>query len=45
MWEVYKGVERCDTCQYVESLFDSHRGSVSLRNSYFRHFYEGWDKY
>ena len=29
---MYKDVERCDTCQYVEGLFDSHWGSVSLRN-------------
>ena len=27
-----KHVERCDTCQYVERLFDSHLKSVSLRN-------------
>ena len=34
MWEVLSGVERCDTCQYVEGLFDSHWAGVSLRNSY-----------
>ena len=27
-----KGVERYDTCQYVESLFNSRWASVSLRN-------------
>ena len=34
MWEVLRDMERCDTCQYVESLFDNHWGSVSLGNFY-----------
>ena len=25
-------MERCDTCQYIEGLFDSHWASVSSRN-------------
>ena len=25
-------VERCDTCPYIEGLFDSHEEKVSLRN-------------
>ena len=31
-----RGLERCDTCQYVEGLFDSYWPweSVSLRNFY-----------
>ena len=36
MLEVQKGVERVDSCQYVEGLFDSQLGSVRLRNSYLR---------
>ena len=27
-WEVSRDVKRCDTCQCVEGLFDSHWGSV-----------------
>ena len=35
MWEVYRDVEgTCNTCQYVEGLFDSHWGSVSLKDFY-----------
>ena len=22
MWKVERGVERCDSCQYIEGLFD-----------------------
>ena len=31
MWEVYRGVERCGSCQSIEGLFDSYWGSVSIR--------------
>ena len=36
--EVYMDVEKCDTCQYAEGLFDSHWRSVSLRNVYLYFF-------
>ena len=28
------GVKECDTCQYVEGLFESYWGSINLRNFY-----------
>ena len=27
-------MERCNTCEYVEGIFDSHLGSVSLKDFY-----------
>ena len=42
MWEVQSDVEKCDTCQYVDGLFDSHWGSVSLRNFYLYFFLQAF---
>ena len=40
-----RGVNRCDTCQYVKGLSDSHWGSVSFRNVYLRQSSGRCDKY
>ena len=35
-------MEKCDACQYVEGLFDSHWRSVSLRNVYLYFFLQAF---
>ena len=37
-------VKGCDTCQYVEGLFDNHWGSVTLRNFYLYHFLQDFPR-
>ena len=44
MGEVYRDVEKCDTCNYVEGLFDSHWRSVSLRNVYLYFFLQAFTR-
>ena len=44
MCEVKRGVERCATCQYIEGLFDSHWGRVSLGNFYLYFFLQAFNR-
>ena len=37
-------MERCDTCQYVEGLLNSHWGNVSLRNFYLSFFLQAFTR-
>ena len=44
MWEVQRDLERCDTFQYVEALFDSNWASLSLRNFYLSIFQQAFTR-